>query len=55
MPAAIQKTLDFESKLDRSPFNIQRLLVAGEDSAKRFLQERRAAISVQSIEGGAGS
>ncbi|MGH7226648.1 MAG: patatin-like phospholipase family protein [Gemmataceae bacterium] len=43
MPVALQDTLDFESKLDRSSFNIDRLIAAGEESAKRFLREREAA------------
>jgi NTE family protein len=44
MPAELQNTLDFESKLDRSPFNIDRLMSEGEASARRFLQEREASV-----------
>jgi len=45
MPPALQDTLDFESKLDRSSSNIDRLIAAGEESAKRFLQQRQATVS----------
>ena len=48
MPDELQSMLDFESKLDRSSFNIDRLIAEGETSGKRFLQERRAAVSDQS-------
>jgi NTE family protein len=40
MPEELQSQLDFESKLDRSSANIERLIAAGERSAIRFLQER---------------
>jgi NTE family protein len=42
MPPELQAMLDFESKLDRSPTDIGRLMAAGEESATRFLRERRA-------------
>jgi NTE family protein len=45
MPGDLQKMLDFESKLDRSSFNIERLIAEGEKSARRFLRERAAAVS----------
>lgn len=45
MPEELQGTLDFESKLDRSAGNIDRLIEAGEASATRFLVERRKAVT----------
>jgi NTE family protein len=45
MPAALQDMLDFESKLDRSASNINRLIVEGERSAGIFLKERAAVLS----------
>jgi NTE family protein len=47
IPAELQNTLDFESKLDRSAANIDRLIAEGEKSVRRFLQERAAAVSDQ--------
>ena len=47
MPAELQKTLDLESKLDRSAANIDRLIAEGEKSARLFLRERAAAVSGQ--------
>jgi NTE family protein len=47
MPGDLQQMLDFESKLDRSSFNIERLIAEGEKSARLFLQERAAAVSDQ--------
>ncbi len=44
MPAELQNTLDFESKLDRGVSNIERLIAEGEKSARRFLIERTAAL-----------
>jgi NTE family protein len=43
MPEELQGMLDFESKLDRSAANIDRLIEAGEASARRFVEERRRA------------
>jgi len=45
MPAELQNSLDFESKLDRSPGNIDRLIMEGEKSARRFLEHREATVS----------
>ncbi len=45
MPAELQGRLDYESKLDRSSANVDQLIAAGEASARRFLQERAAAVS----------
>jgi NTE family protein len=45
MPEELQGALDFESKLDRSAGNIDRLIEAGEVSATRFLEERRKAVT----------
>lgn len=42
MPAAVQDTLDFESKLDRSAWNIDRLIAEGEKSAWAFLRDRQS-------------
>ncbi len=42
MPAELSATLDFESKIDRSAANIERLIAAGEKSARLFLEERQA-------------
>jgi NTE family protein len=47
MPDELQNTLDFESKLDRSSSNIDRLIAEGEKSVERFLQARAAAVSDQ--------
>jgi NTE family protein len=44
MPAELQETLDYESKLDRDPRNIDRLMAEGQCSAKRFLAERAARV-----------
>ncbi len=41
--AAVQRTLDFESKIDRSAYNIDRLIAEGETSAQVFLEQRRQA------------
>lgn len=45
MPAELQNSLDFESKLDRSAANIDCLIREGEKSARRFLEQREAAVS----------
>lgn len=42
MPVELSATLDFESKLDRSAANIERLIAAGETSARAFLRDRGA-------------
>lgn len=42
MEPELQKTLDYEGKIDRSPANINMLIAEGEKSAKRFLRERAA-------------
>jgi len=47
MPVDLQARLDYESKLDRSAANIERLIAAGEVSARRFLQERAAAVATR--------
>ncbi|MCB5197445.1 patatin-like phospholipase family protein [Deefgea salmonis] len=43
MSEALQSTLDYESKLDRSPKNIHKLMHDGEQQARLFLAERLAA------------
>jgi NTE family protein len=45
MSTELQRTLDFESKLDRSASNINRLIAEGEARAWAFLKERRATLS----------
>jgi NTE family protein len=45
MPAELQNLLDFESKLDRSASNIDRLIAEGEKGARRFLEQREATVS----------
>jgi NTE family protein len=45
MSDALSKTLNYESKLDRSAANIGRLISEGEISAKNFLQRRAAAVT----------
>ena len=40
MSAELQKTLDYEGKLDRSPENIEKLIAHGEERGKAFLVER---------------
>ncbi|WP_373973624.1 patatin-like phospholipase family protein [Chitinibacter sp. SCUT-21] len=44
MSEEIQKTLDYESKLDRSKENIERLMADGEKQAQAFIVERIAAL-----------
>lgn len=44
MSGALLCTLDYESKLDRSPLNIQRLLKDGEQQGEAFIQQRIAAL-----------
>jgi len=44
MSAEVQRRLDFESKLDRSASNINRLIAEGEARARAFLVERRATL-----------
>ncbi len=44
MPDELQVTLDFESKIDRSAANIDRLMEAGEASARTFLKEHRKTV-----------
>ncbi len=45
MSAALQDTLDFESKIDRSAANIERLIADGEERARLFLRERAIAVA----------
>ena len=45
MSEALSKTLNYESKLDRSAANIGRLIAEGEISAKGFLERRAAAVA----------
>jgi NTE family protein len=45
MSSELHETLDYESKIDRDPRNIGRLMVEGENSAKRFLAERAARVA----------
>ncbi|HET6185011.1 MAG TPA: patatin-like phospholipase family protein [Acetobacteraceae bacterium] len=45
MPPAMQDSLDFESKLDRSAAHIDHLIAAGEACARRFLNERAAKLA----------
>ena len=40
MSKELQATLDYESKLDRSPENIGKLMADGERQARVFLKER---------------
>jgi NTE family protein len=42
MSPELQVTLDYESKLDRSPRNIRALMADGEKQARVFLKERGA-------------
>lgn len=49
MSAELQETLDYESKLDRDPRNIDRLMAEGERCAKRFLAERAARVKTTQI------
>jgi NTE family protein len=51
--AELQRTLDFESKLDRSTSNINSLIAEGEARARAFLEERRATLSAPRAERGA--
>ncbi len=44
MSGEFQRTLDFESKLDRSANNINCLIAEGEARARAFLEERRATL-----------
>ena len=45
MSDALSKTLNYESKLDRSAANIGLLIAEGELSAKGFLERRAAAVA----------
>jgi len=45
MPAAVQDTLDYEGKIDRSAANIDGLIALGEASAREFLARRKAAVA----------
>jgi NTE family protein len=45
MPQELQHTLDYESKIDRSPANIDHLIAQGEQSARTFLIERAASVA----------
>lgn len=49
MSSELQETLDYESKLDRDPRNIDRLMAEGERCAKRFLDERAARVKTTQI------
>ena len=53
--AEVQRTLDLESKIDRSPGNINRLIAEGESSARAFLEKRRATLSTSPPGAGQGS
>ncbi|MCW3480390.1 patatin-like phospholipase family protein [Neisseriaceae bacterium JH1-16] len=46
MSESLQQTLDYESKLDRSPENVQRLIDDGERQATAFLEGRLAALGL---------
>ena len=41
----LQRTLDYEGKLDRSPENIATLIAHGEERGKAFLTERAARLA----------
>jgi NTE family protein len=45
MPAEMQATLDYEGKIDRRASNINRLIAAGEDAARVFLEERARVVA----------
>jgi NTE family protein len=45
MSEAIQKTLDYEGKLDRSQTNIEGLIAEGEAQARKFLADRKAVVN----------
>jgi NTE family protein len=49
MSAELEETLDYESKIDRDPQNIGRLMEEGERSAKQFLAERAARVEATPI------
>jgi NTE family protein len=49
MPQELQHTLDYESKIDRSPANIEHLIAQGEQSARTFLTERAASVARQDL------
>jgi len=55
MSSELQKTLDFESKIDRSASNIDRLIAEGEKCARAFLHDRAAVISSRFPRGGGGA
>ena len=52
MPEAVQETLDYEGKIDRSARNIEGLIAVGEASAREFLSRRAAAVAAASGEAG---
>jgi NTE family protein len=45
MSEAMQQTLDYEGKLDRSPYNINHLIAHGEERARVFLEERERCLA----------
>jgi NTE family protein len=45
MSRELQSKLDYESKLDRSPGNINALIADGEKQARAFLKERGAVLT----------
>ena len=45
MPLEVQATLDYEGKIDRRASNINRLIAAGEDAARVFLEERALVVA----------
>jgi NTE family protein len=46
MSAELANSLNYESKLDRSPANIQRLIADGEKQGKQFLEHRLKAMGL---------
>ena len=48
MPEAVQETLDYQGKIDRSARNIDGLIAVGEASGREFLTRRAAAVAATS-------
>jgi NTE family protein len=52
MPEAVQETLDYEGKIDRSSANIDGLIALGEAAAREFLVRRAAAVAASKDQAG---
>lgn len=49
MPVELQELLDYEGKIDRGSYNINRLIAEGEKAATLFLRQRAAAVAASPL------